>query len=181
MFNQEEEQVVLPKRTQATPPLQDEAARMKAYYGAYLKKSIASSQNVIDMDNYVINKKPLAYIHKNDMLSDGQTNDVIGYALSGVDANGDIQMRLFPTPSASSKTISVYGIKRTDDLVNDTDTVLVPSNVVVAMAYGTALIERGETGGQSGSEQAFFAKYALSDAIALDAGMHSDELTWTTV
>ena len=53
MFNQEEEQVVLPKRTQATPPLQDEAARMKAYYGAYLKKSIASSQNVIDMaDQY---------------------------------------------------------------------------------------------------------------------------------
>ena len=134
-----------------------------------------------ETDNYVINKKPLAYIRKNDMLSDGQTSDVIGYALSGVDANGDIQMRLFPTPSASSKTISVYGIKRTDDLVNDSDTVLVPSNVIVAMAYGTALIERGETGGQSGSEQAFFAKYALSDAIALDAGMHSDELTWTTV
>lgn len=133
-----------------------------------------------ETDNYVLNKKPLSYIRKQDMLSDTATGNTANYALSGVDANGDIQIRLFPTPN-DTNTISVYGIKRTDDLVNDADTVAVPGHVIVAMAYSTALIERGETGGQSGSEQAFLARYALSDAIALDAGMHEDELTWTTV
>lgn len=133
-----------------------------------------------ETDNYVLNKKPLSYIRKQDMLSDTATGTTANYALSGVDANGDIQIRLFPTPD-DVNTISVYGIKRTDDLVNDADTVAVPGHVVIAMAYSAALIERGETGGQSGSEQAFLARYALSDAIALDAGMHEDELTWTTV
>jgi hypothetical protein len=133
-----------------------------------------------ETDQTVLSKKPLQEIRKLDMLTNTDTNEPINYALSGTDANGDIQIRLFPTPD-STVSVSVYGIKRTADLTNDADTVSIPSHLIVNWAYSYALVERGETGGQSGAEQAFFANRAMSDAIALDAGMHSDELVWTTV
>lgn len=132
-----------------------------------------------ETEQYVLRKQPLAQIREKE-LSGVDNDDPYFYALSGTDANGDIKIRLFPTPD-STATVSVYGVKRTADLVNDSDETDVPSQLIILWAYSYALIERGETGGQSGAEQAVFANKALTDAIALDAGMHSDELVWTTV
>lgn len=133
-----------------------------------------------ETDDNVLNKMPLRDIRKRDLLSNAQTGDLRGFAMTGTDSNGDIKIRLYPTPDAV-KTVSVYGVKRTEDLVDDADTVAVPANCIVAWAYSYALVERGESGGQTGAEQAFFAKDLLSNAIALDAGLHSDELIWETV
>lgn len=132
-----------------------------------------------ETEQLVIRKKPLADIRK-DQLHANTSGDPIAYALNGTDANGDIKIRLWPTPD-STATVSVYGVKRTGDLVNDADETGVPAQLIIQWAYAYALIERGETGGGSGSEQAVLANKALTDAIALDAGMHSDELVWTTV
>lgn len=102
------------------------------------------------------------------------------YSLSGVDANGDLQLRLWQTPNAT-ETLTVYGVKRPAALEDDTDSLLVPSQPVVQWAYSYALRERGETGGDSGAEQAIFAKNDLATAIALDGNQHPEELIWTTV
>jgi hypothetical protein len=57
----------------------------------------------------------------------------------------------------------------------------VPTAPIVQYAYSFALRERGETGGQSASEQAAFAKQDLNNAIALDASLHPEETIWYTV
>jgi len=118
---------------------------------------------------------------KRNMLTDDQQGNITHYAMAGTSATGDVQIKLFPVPEQNSCTISVYGIKRPDDLVNDGDSVYVAPHVIVDWAYSFATIERGETGGRNGAEQAVFAKDSLSSAIALDARYHDEELNWEVV
>ncbi len=67
---------------------------------------------------------------------------------------------------------------RSQELVNNADTIRVPTLPVQALAYAMALEERGEDGGMSAvSAKALAANY-LSDAIALDANKHPEELIW---
>ena len=49
------------------------------------------------------------------------------------------------------------------------------------MAFGMALRERGETGGQSAAEQFGVANAALNDAIAIDANRYQDEMYYYRV
>lgn len=129
----------------------------------------------------VLDKISIRDARRRNLLSGSEQGELSHYAMAGIGANGDIQIKLFPTPEQSDCTISVYGIKRPEDLVNDADSIYVATNVIVDWATAYALIERGETGGQSGSEQALFAKNSLSNAIALDARYHDEELNWTVV
>jgi hypothetical protein len=66
-------------------------------------------------------------------------------------------------------------------LTSDSDTTFTAPQSIVALAFSTALDERGETGGQSGAQMLAYARQELSNAIALDANQHEEELTWTTV
>jgi len=128
---------------------------------------------------FPIAKESLEKIRKKS-LSGNDSGDVMYYAVEGVDSNNNLNVRVYPKPK-SSETLKFYVVKRGDDLVDDADVVKVPASVVVHFAYSYALVERGETGGQSGAEQALFAKVALTDAITLDARFHSDELIWNYV
>jgi len=49
------------------------------------------------------------------------------------------------------------------------------------MAVALAVAERGESGGQSAAELLLLADKILSDAIALDAGKHPEELVYRAV
>jgi len=99
------------------------------------------------------------------------------FALEGVDTNGDTQIRLYQTPN-SADSLSIYGVKRTADLSADTDTTLLSSAPIVQYAFSFALRERGETGGQTAAEQAVFARQDLNNAIALDANLRPEEVSW---
>jgi hypothetical protein len=57
----------------------------------------------------------------------------------------------------------------------------VPYNPVVQLAFAMALRERGETGGQSASEQFAVADTILSDAIAFDANKYQEDTTYVAV
>lgn len=129
----------------------------------------------------ILNKISIKDARRRNMLSDSQESDPTHYAMAGISSTGDIQIKLFPVPDQDDCSISVYGIKRPEDLVEDSDEIFVAPNVIVDWATAYALIERGETGGQSGSEQALFAKNSMSNAIALDARYHDEELNWTVV
>ena len=133
-----------------------------------------------ETNNREILQDSTSRINKLNMATDDAQGTVAKYVLNGVDANGDLQITLYQTPN-SSVDLTVYGVKRTDALTNDSDSVLLPSSPIVQWAYSYALIERGETGGQSGAEQAIFAQQALNNAISLDANQHPEELIWTTV
>jgi hypothetical protein len=130
--------------------------------------------------NVPVLKESLQRIRQLNMEVDGANGTVVYYAVDGLDANGDAQIRLFRTPNAV-ENISVYAVKRTGDFVLDTDETAVPNSPIIQWAYSYALRERGETGGQSAAEQALFAQQELSNAVSFDAGLSPDETVWTTV
>jgi len=67
------------------------------------------------------------------------------------------------------------------ELAADATNLSVPSSPVVQLAYGMALRERGETGGQTAAEQFGLANIALADAIQIDANKYPSEMTFWAV
>jgi hypothetical protein len=101
------------------------------------------------------------------------------YTYNGVDSNGDTQIDIYPKPDG------VYNLRfncilRNDDLSADTDVLFIPSQPVIHMAVALLARERGETGGTSTPEYFGIADKYLSDAIALDAQKHPEEVIWYT-
>jgi hypothetical protein len=99
------------------------------------------------------------------------------YTMNSTDSSGDLQVDVYPKPDG------VYALRF--DLVTpqatlsaDATSLKVPSSPVIQLAFGLALRERGETGGQSAAEQFGLASIALTDAIAIDANKYPSELTY---
>ena len=67
------------------------------------------------------------------------------------------------------------------DLTEDTSQLIIPHMPVLHMALALAARERGETGGRSAGELLSFAQNYLSDAIALDAYKHPEEMVYRAV
>lgn len=122
-----------------------------------------------------IAQAPLNKVRK-DALSGGE-NTPRYYAANGVDASGDLQLRLSPVPKEAG-TFYVYGFRAQDDLQTDADVLLVPAKPVVYTALAMAARERGEVGGQTSSDLFAVAKGYLSDAIAIDAATNSLDDIW---
>ena len=102
------------------------------------------------------------------------------YNFNGVDTQGDTQVDLYPIPNAVY-TIRVNCVQRNPDLVTDTDKLFIPHMPVLHMALALASRERGEAGGRSAGEMLSFAQNYLSDAIALDAYKHPEEMIYRAV
>ncbi len=98
------------------------------------------------------------------------------YAVDGV-VGGDLRVRVHPAPQADYE-VEVVGYRKQDDLVNDSDKLLVPSLPVVYFAYALAARERGEVGGQTAAEIFGMANEYLKNAIAQDAALNNYEQNW---
>tara|TARA_R100000951_G_scaffold65661_1_gene55411 strand:+ start:1175 stop:1822 length:648 start_codon:yes stop_codon:yes gene_type:complete len=99
------------------------------------------------------------------------------YSYNGISSDGDTQVDLYPIPDG------VYNLRfnivqRTADLVNDSDTITVPSRPVETLAYALAVEERGEDGGLSPASAIALADKTLSDAVAFDSAKHEEETEW---
>lgn len=143
--------------------------------GYSTKSKILTVHN--ETTNQVVPLESLTRIRRLSLQSDNAVGSIQYYTLDGVDANNDMQIRLYMTPNAV-QSLTVYGVKRTNELTLDTDSTSLPSAPVVQWAYSYALRERGETGGQSAAEQAVFAKEDLTNAISQDASQHPEETIW---
>ena len=102
------------------------------------------------------------------------------YTFDGLDANGDTQVLVSPRPT-EAQTLRFDVIKRQADLVSDSDNLLVPQKPVIHLAVGLLSRERGETGGTSTAEYFQIADKYLSDAIAVDAAKHPEEMIFRTI
>ena len=102
------------------------------------------------------------------------------FTFIGTDSNNDLKVKLYPEPNAVF-SLRFDVVVPQADLTSDSDSLSVPSNPVVQLAYAMALRERGETGGQSAAEQFAVAATALSDAIAFDANRYPAELTFQVI
>jgi hypothetical protein len=101
------------------------------------------------------------------------------YNFNGIDSNGDTQVDLFPIPN-KDYTIFFNIYLPQDSLVAAADSMLVPSEPVVALALARSLVERGEDGGLASSEAYALYKNILSDYIAIESSRHFEEETWTS-
>ena len=102
------------------------------------------------------------------------------FTYNGLDSNGDTQILLGPTPDGVY-SIRVDLVKRQADLVSNDDVLLVPAQPVIHLAVALLARERGETGGTSTAEYFQIANQYLSDAIAIDAAKHPEEMVFRTV
>ena len=102
------------------------------------------------------------------------------YTFDGVDSNGDTQVRLYPMPDGAYNLRFVM-VRRQADLVSNTDVLLIPSMPVIHLTVALLARERGEAGGTTAGEYFAIADKFLSDAIALDAAKHPEEMIFRTV
>jgi len=102
------------------------------------------------------------------------------FTYNGLDSNGDTQILVGPTPDAVY-SIRVDTVKRQADLSANDDVLLVPAQPVIHLAVALLARERGETGGTSTAEYFTIANQYLSDAIAIDAAKHPEEMVFRTI
>ncbi len=102
------------------------------------------------------------------------------YAFGNTNTSGTLTVDVFPIPD------NVYTLKFNcyvpqADLVNDTDVIYVPSDVVIQGAYLRAINERGEDGGRLSDQQADLYRKTLANYISIEAGRESDLVLWEAV
>ncbi len=132
------------------------------------------------MDGYLV-ERPASFMTENILLNpQPHSGSPDYYAVNGVDVNGDIQVDVYPIPDAAY-TIRFYGYAPSAELTNNSDTILVPKNPVVSLAWAKAIEERGEDGGINVSSQYAVAKQALADFIAIEAGRRPEDTLWYPV
>lgn len=112
-------------------------------------------------------------------------NDVVEgspryYTYDGLDSNGDTQILVSPRPD-DVYTLRFDVVKRQAELTDNADNLLVPEKPVIHLALALLARERGETGGTSTAEYFAIADKYLSDAIALDAAKHPEEMIFRTI
>ena len=102
------------------------------------------------------------------------------YTFNGLDSNGDTQVLVNPTPDGVYN-LRFNVVQRQDELTSDSDTLLIPAQPVIHYAVALLARERGETGGTSTVEYFGIADKYLSDAIAIDAAKHPEEMIFRTI
>ena len=102
------------------------------------------------------------------------------YTYNGLDSSGDTQVLISPTPDGVY-SLRFDVIKRQADLTDNADVLLVPAMPIVHLAVALLARERGETGGTSTAEYFAIADKYLSDAIAIDAAKHPEEMIFRTI
>ena len=102
------------------------------------------------------------------------------YTYNGLDSSGDTEVLIGPTPDAVY-SLRFDVVKRQADLSANDDSLLVPAMPVVHLAVALLARERGETGGTSVAEYFQIADKFLSDAIAIDAAKHPEEMVFRTI
>ena len=138
------------------------------------------SDVVNDTSNYMMQPRSAQWMNQRFLTVDQQLSTPSFYSFNGVDSNQDSAVDLYPIPDG------VYTLRFNvtipqDDLVANTDTLLIPSEPVIQGTLARAISERGEDGGRLSNDQYLLYRSALADEIAIEAGRFSDETIWYTV
>lgn len=145
--------------------LADSLYNVKVYY-AYNNTS-----------NHMLEYRPVEWFDEKYDLNEVVSGPPRYYTFVGLDANDDTKIKVYPSPDATY-SLEFKVSRKKDPMVNDNDKLYIPYFPVMQLALGLLVRERGETGGQSTAEFLIMADRALSDAIALDAQKHPENLIW---
>ncbi len=139
-------------------------------------KSFATIESIYGESGHAVRNVRLGYIHQK-AAGNPANNTPMYWAVSGQDLNGDVTIRFFNTPK-DAQDYTVHGFKRTPDLDQDSDRLVVPSAPVIYLAFALAARERGEAAGAQSTELFTMASMYLKDAIALDASLSDLDNEW---
>jgi hypothetical protein len=130
-----------------------------------------------DTSNFFMHYKTSHWMNNAFLINDAPTGTPQFYCFTGVDANGDNGVDLYPKPDKEYQVLFKV-VLRTENFTEDTEKLNVPSSPVIQLATGLGARERGETGGTSAAELFGLADRTLADAIAFDAAQHPEETIW---
>ena len=136
--------------------------------------------NVInDTSNIIMEYRPAKYFDEQYLVQDPVKGSPKFFTYNGIDSDGDTQIDVYPKPDGVY-TLRFNCVLRGANLSADADDLLVPAMPVTHLAVALLARERGETGGTSAPEYFQIANQFLSDAIALDAQKHPEEVIFYT-
>lgn len=133
-----------------------------------------------DTDNCFMKYQTKDWFNEQLYISSAAEGTPRYFTYNGLDSNGDTQILVGPTPDGVY-SIRVDTVKRQADLSANTDELLIPAMPVIHLAVALLARERGETGGTSTAEYFTIANQYLSDAIAIDAAKHPEEMVFRTI
>ena len=133
-----------------------------------------------DTHNCFLSYQTKDWFNENIYIGTQTSGEPKYYTFNGLDANGDTQILVNPKPSGVS-VLRFDVIKRQAELTSDSDNLLVPEKPVIHLTLALLARERGETGGTSTPEYFAIADKYLSDAIAIDAAKHPEEMIFRTI
>jgi len=133
-----------------------------------------------DTKNCFMNYQTKDWFNEQIYLVNQSEGAPLYYTYNGLDANGDTEVLVSPKPDGVY-SLRFNVIKRQADLSANTDAMLVPAMPVVHLAVALLARERGETGGTSTAEYFAIADKFLSDAVAIDAAKHPEEMIFRTI
>jgi|TARA_R110000796_G_C14349181_1_gene411352 hypothetical protein len=128
----------------------------------------------------VVQYQTAAWFNKRYLTQTPETGSPRYYSFNGTGTDGDTLVDLYPKPDGVY-SLRFNVVQRSLDLAAEADKITVPFRPVVLLAYAKAVEERGEDNGQTGNTAYIAANASLSDAIALDASKHPEELEWYSV
>ena len=138
---------------------------------------------LVTQDGFIINGPIVnTFVDANRAITGvGATSGTGTYVdIIGIDSNGDVQIRVTPTPS-SSGTITIYGRSKQAylDTASDSGTYIkAPWRPIVFLAYAKAVSERGDDGGAAYDESMVDYTKALADAVARDSKLNFRNTDW---
>ena len=133
-----------------------------------------------DTKNCFMNYQTKDWFNEQIYLLNASEGSPLYYTYNGLDANGDTEVLVSPKPDGVY-SLRFNVIKRQADLSANDDVLLVPTMPVVHLAVALLARERGETGGTSTAEYFAIADKFLSDAVAIDAAKHPEEMIFRTI
>lgn len=137
--------------------------------------------NVInDTSNTPMSYQTQKWFDEKYLMEDVVSGSPLYFTYNGIrSGTGDTKIDVYPKPDGVY-TLRFNCVIRKDDLNFDTAFLYIPAPPVVHLAVALAARERGETGGTSASEYFTMANKYLSDAIAIDAAKHPEEVIFYT-
>jgi hypothetical protein len=133
-----------------------------------------------DDDDQELTVKPEKWIRNKIKTAGDQQDKPLYYSFSTTSSDGDTQLTVYPEPDGVYN-LDVQAVIREDDLSENSDVTLMPTQPILMLAYAKAIEERGEDAGVNSSVAYAMAYKSLSDHIALDANRRPDELIWSEV
>lgn len=114
---------------------------------------------------------------KEQLLNNTNQQQPAYYYFEGFDSNGDPYVNFYAIPDGIY-TINFELVVPQADFTVGTEVLDVPDWPVILGTYAKAIAERGEDNGKTHGEALNKFGFALSDAIAMDESLTTDETTW---